>query len=150
MSSLVICLVLLQSWTQFRGPNATGIAGSGTPPVEFSPTKHLLWKVELPAGHSSPVIWGDRIFLTGLSKGKLELICLNRKDGAILWRRAAPDVPLEKTHTISNPATGTPAVDADRVYAYFGSYGLLAFTHAGESQWTLPLPAPMTNWGSGS
>jgi len=154
-----ICLALLfsflaaaQDWTQFRGPNATGVAAGGAPPVEFSPSKHLLWKQELPVGHSSPVIWGDRIFLTAFDRtsNKLELICLNRKDGAILWRRAAPAGELEKTHVISNPATGTPVVDAERVYAYFGSFGLTVDSHSGEPQWTLPLPAPSTNWGSGS
>src|SRR5947209_5407068 len=77
------------NWTQFRGPNASGVAGNATPPVEFSASKNLLWKQALPSGHSSPVVWGDRIFLTAFDKSakQLEVICLSRKDGAILWRR---------------------------------------------------------------
>lgn len=140
-------------WPQFRGPNAGGVAGAdATPPVEFGPAKRLLWKQALPLGHSSPVVSGDRIFLTGFDPAlkRLELICLGAKTGAILWRRVAPAAQIEETHIVSNPATATPALDRERVYAYFSSYGVLAFTHSGEAQWTLPLPMPKTHHGSGA
>jgi len=56
------------AWSQFRGPNAGGIAaGTAAPPTEFGPSKNLLWKTPVSSGHSSPVIWGDRIFLTGFN-----------------------------------------------------------------------------------
>lgn len=141
-----------QQWPQFRGPNGSGVAAEdAAPPVEFG-AKAPLWKTAVPAGHSSPVVWGSRLFLTSVepSTGKLELLCLDARTGAIVWRRAAPKVELEKTHVVSNPATASPAVDEKRVYAYFSSYGLMAFTHAGESQWTLPLAMPVTHHGSGA
>jgi hypothetical protein len=74
-----------------------------------------LWKQTLPAGHSSPAVWGARIFPTGFDNEskKLELICLARNDGAILWRRVVLAQEIEKTQTVSNPATGTPAADRD-------------------------------------
>jgi len=141
------------NWPQFRGPNASGVAAeSAAPPVEFSAKKNLLWKRALPPGHSSPSVWGERIFLNAYnsSSRKLELICLARKDGAILWRRDAPATSLEQTHAVSNPATATPAVDSERVYTYFGSFGLMAFTHAGEPLWQTPRAMPRTAHGSGA
>src|SRR5438046_163518 len=65
------------NWPQFRGPNSGGIAATDSAfPVEFGPGKRVLWKQALPAGHSSPVIWGDRIFLTAFDKdsSKLEVL----------------------------------------------------------------------------
>jgi outer membrane protein assembly factor BamB len=145
------------SWPQFRGPNGSGIAADAAPPVEFGPLlpaakQHLLWKQAVPAGHSSPSIWGERVFLTAFDPAskKLELICLSRKNGAVLWRKDAAAPQIESTHLVSNPATATPAVDGERVYAYFSSYGLMAFNHAGESAWTLPLTMPRTSHGSGA
>lgn len=140
-------------WPQFRGPNGSGVAApDAAPPVEFGPSKRLLWKQSLPAGHSSPAVWGDRIFLTAFEpeSKKLELICVASKTGAVLWRHAAPATEIEETHVVSNPATASPAVDEERVYAYFSSYGVMAFNHAGESQWTLPLAMPKTHHGSGA
>lgn len=139
-------------WPQFRGPNATGIAEQQAAPVEFGPGKHLLWRQAVPSGHSSPVIWGDRVFLTGFEKegNKLELICLGRKDGAVLWRQAIPAGQIEKVHQVSSPASATPVVDGERVIVYFGSYGLAAFDFEGKQQWTLPLAIPKTRFGSGT
>ena len=144
------------NWPQFRGSNSSGVAASSAaPPLEFGPSQprekqHLLWKQTVPAGHSSPSVWGERVFLTAFDGQlqKLELICLSSKTGAILWRRGAPAGKIEKTHNVSNPATATPVVDAEGVYAYFGSYGLIAFRHSGEPAWLLPLDMPRTAHGS--
>src|SRR5439155_24094474 len=141
------------NWPQFRGPNSSGVAASdAAPPVEFGPAKNVIWKTALPAGHSSPVIWGDRIFVTTFDKAsnKLEVLCLARKNGNILWRRAVPFEKLEKIHAISNPATATPAVDEERVYVYFGSVGLVAFDFDGKQLWTVPIPAPKMMQSSGT
>jgi outer membrane protein assembly factor BamB len=140
-------------WPQFRGPNGSGVAaGDARPPVEFGPTKRMLWRQPVPLGHSSPVVWGKRIFVLAFDQPtkKLELICLAADTGAILWRREAPASQIEQTHTVSNPATASPLVDPERVYAYFGSYGLMAFDHSGEPQWNLPLAMPKTRHGSGA
>jgi outer membrane protein assembly factor BamB len=95
-------------------------------------------------------VWGDRVFLTSFDSKKLELICVSVKTGAILWRHAAPATQIEETHVVSNPATASAAVDKERVYAYFSSYGVMAFDHQGEPRWTTPLPMPKTHHGSGA
>jgi outer membrane protein assembly factor BamB len=142
-------------WPQFRGPDGLGIApGAGKPPVRFGPQSNLLWKTALPPGNSSPVIWGERIFLTGFDKQKqaLETFCLDRETGQIRWRRAAPPVAKIETslHPTNGPATPTPVTDGQRVYAYFGSYGLLAYDFDGKEQWRRPLAPPDSMFGSGS
>jgi hypothetical protein len=147
MRALLLAWMAWQ-WPQFRGPNASGVAPQdASPPVEL---KRLLWRTAVPAGHSSPVVWGDRVFLTAFDQKKLELISVSAKTGAILWRHAAPAAQIEETHAMSGPATASPAVDADRVYVYFSSYGVMAFAHSGEAQWTAALPMPKTHHGSGA
>lgn len=159
MRSRVVCFFLIAaaleaqtpSWTQFRGQNATGIAeGSRPVPIEFGPAKNQLWKTPLPSGYSSPVVYGDRIFLTGFDQGKLEVLCLRRSNGQIVWRRPVPAAQIEKVHAVSNPANATPVVDEKQVYVYFGSYGLMSFDHDGKELWTIPLPLPETRFGSGT
>jgi outer membrane protein assembly factor BamB len=140
----LLWLVMVLDWPQFRGPNAGGVAEeSAAPPVRFAAT----WKIALAPGHASPVVFGDQVFVTSFDK-KLELICV--KDGAILWRRVAPATQIEETHVVSNPATASPAVDKDRVYAYFSSYGVMAFDHDGKPLWNTPLAMPITHHGSGA
>ena len=70
-------------WPQFRGPNAGGVATGKAPPTEFSPSKAVRWKRALPAGHSSPAVWGQHIFVTAFDQpaGKLEVLCLSTKHG---------------------------------------------------------------------
>jgi outer membrane protein assembly factor BamB len=147
---IAVSVALAADWPQFRGANAGGIADSeAAPPTRFGAAK---WKTPLPVGHSSPSVWGDRIFLTSFDTAakKLELICVSTKTGAILWRHAAPAPQIEETHVVSNPATASPAIDGNRVYAYFSSYGVMAFDHQGEPQWTAPIPMPKTHHGSGA
>ena len=104
-------------------------------PVEFGPDKNVRWKTEIPPGGSSPCIWEDRIFLTGYDSQakKLEVICIDRSNGKILWRRDVEAKTIEKVHAASTPANATPTTDGERVYAYFGSRGLLCYDFAGES-----------------
>src|SRR5262249_48060368 len=115
-------------WPQFRGPGGLGVAADGKKlPAEFGPEKNLLWKAPVPSGHSSPCIWGDRIIVTAFDKAakKLETICLSRDDGKTIWRRPVSTEKIEKFHVAGSPAAATPVVDGERIYVYFGSYGLL-------------------------
>jgi outer membrane protein assembly factor BamB len=140
-------------WPQFRGPNGQGVAPEGmTLPVRFGPSAHVVWKTPLPPGHSSPCVWGDRIFLTAFDKAgpKLETLGLDRRTGQIFWRQTAPAAAIEKVHQISSPAVATPATDGERVYVYFGSYGLLCYDLDGREQWKVPLPVPTTRFGTGT
>jgi outer membrane protein assembly factor BamB len=137
-------------WPQFRGPNCSGIAAEGqNPPVKFGSEQNLLWKTSVPLGHSSPCIWADHIFLTGYNKEKKELhvFCIDRSSGNIRWSRIVPAKQIEKLHPVNNPAASTPATDGERVYAYFGSCGLLCYDFRGELLWTVPLPIAKTTDG---
>ena len=140
-------------WPQFRGANASGVAaGAASPPLEFGATKNQLWKTALPTGDSSPAIWKDRIFLQAVDtvSKKLETIALDRATGAIVWRHATTVEQLERVHAVGNAATATPAVDGERVYAYFGSYGIIAYDLTGRVVWQVPLPVLQHNFGSGT
>jgi outer membrane protein assembly factor BamB len=150
---LLLLAADVPSWPQFRGPGGSGIAAPAeNPPVEFGPGKRMLWKVSIPSGHSSPVVWENRIFLSAFDKDakKLLIVALDRGTGKFSWRREIPAKDIEEVHEISSPATATPAVDGEHVYAYFGSYGLIAFDYDGNQKWSLPLPLVKVPYGSGT
>jgi outer membrane protein assembly factor BamB len=137
-------------WPQFRGPHAQGIGRDGLRlPAQL---QHVVWRTALPEGHSSPCIWDDHIYVTGFDKQakKLETICLDRLSGKILWRRAAPTDTIENVHELNTPASPTPACDAEQVYVYFGSYGLLCYSKDGELRWKRPLQPILAGFGSGT
>ena len=114
--------------------------GDGPLPTEIGPDKHVVWKTELPPGHSSPAIVGDKIFLTAVrDKEHLETIALDRGSGKILWRAEAPHKTLEKIHGIGSYAQPSPAADAERVVVLFGSSGLYCYDHAGRELWKQPM-----------
>jgi outer membrane protein assembly factor BamB len=142
-----------QAWPQFRGANASGVA-AGTPslPVEFGPAKNQLWKTALPAGHSSPAIWGNRIYLTAVDapSKKLETIALDRATGQIVWTQTQTVEQLERLHVLGNAATATPAVDGERVYSYFGSYGVIAYDLGGQVVWRVQMAVVQHTFGSGT
>ncbi len=138
------------AWPQFRGPEGLGVAEGAEPPTFFGTASNVLWKAELPLGHSSPCVWGNKVFLTGYDGKKLETLCLDRSTGTVLWRETAPASKIEPAHRIATPASSTPATDGERVYAYFGSFGLLAYDLNGKELWRVPLPAPMVEFGTGT
>jgi len=138
------------NWPQFRGPGGLAMAAEGKAPVHFGPDSNVVWKTSLPAGHSSPCLWGERIFLTGVRDRKLETLCLDRRDGKVLWRRTAPAEKMESTQRIASPAASTPTTDGNRVYVYFGSCGLLAYDLEGKERWRRLLPQPVVEFGTGT
>lgn len=158
---LVLAAAAQPHWPQFRGPGASGI-GEGTPPMHWNGERgeNVLWRVAIPGlAHSSPIVWGDRIFLTtavrtsGDAALKLglygdikpveeeglhafELLCLDRKAGKILWRRVATTTsPRIRRHPKSTHANPTPATDGKTVVALFGSEGLFAYDFKGKLLW---------------
>ena len=141
------------SWPRFRGPNGSGVAGDAKPlPIQFGPEKNVVWRTRLPRGQSSPCVSRGRVFLTGFDQrhSALETICIDQASGRILWRRSTTVETVEKVHEVSSPASPTPATDGERVYVYFGSFGLLCFDLEGNQIWKHPLPAPNLYFGSGA
>lgn len=137
------------SWAQFRGPNCAGVS-EGKPPIHFGAKSNVLWKTEVPAGVSSPCVAGERVFVTALDEGKLVTIGVDARTGKVLWKHAAPATKIESTHKMGSPASATPASDGERVYSYFGSYGVMACDLEGREQWRKPLDIGLVINGSGT
>ena len=133
-------------WPQFRGPNGSGLANAFKPPVRIAADKPA-WKTPIPPGKSSPVVCNGTIFLTGVQTGRLATLAIDSKSGKLLWQKPAPEVKLESVHSAGSVAASTPCVDEQRVYAYFGSYGLLCYDHAGKELWNKPIPTPQSMYG---
>jgi len=133
-------------WNQFRGPGGSGVAPAFQPPIKLE-AACLAWKTPVPPGLSSPVLSRKLIFLTALEKNRLVTLALDAASGQLAWRQEAPSVPLEKVHVTSSPAAPTPYADDERVYVYFGSYGLLCYDHAGREQWRVPIATPQSVYG---
>jgi outer membrane protein assembly factor BamB len=164
------------NWPQFRGPNVDGLAEGKTLPDTWSTTENVVWKKELPGwGWSSPVVWGDRIFVTTAigehDREKLVVggypgghvmptdvhrwvtYCLDFDTGDILWEREAyKGVPLEERHPKNSFANATPITDGERVYAFFGNIGMFCYDMEGEKLWEYRIEHyPMRGgWGPGA
>src|SRR5258708_29515346 len=96
-----------ENWPRFRGPNGAGVA-DGHPPVEFGPGKNQLWKAVPPAGKSSPVIMGGRLFLTGHTGDAFLTLCYDAGTGRELWRQELQRRNPARRHTLTDAAAPTP------------------------------------------
>jgi len=143
------CLLAIQiapaaDWTQFRGPNGSGISASKGLPERFDAQKNVVWRTALPPGHSSPVFTADHIFVTAFEGKTLLTICLDRASGKVLWRREAPRDREEPVEQTNGPASPSPVTDGANVYVFFGDFGLLSYRPEGNERWRLPL-GPFNN-----
>lgn len=110
------------NWPSWRGPSGDGISPEKNVPTKWSATENIAWKQPIAGdGHSSPIVWGDRIFLTTslTEKNERHLLCLNRRDGKTLWSSAVVSSPPETIHRLNSRASGTPATDGKLVYVTF-------------------------------
>jgi outer membrane protein assembly factor BamB len=138
-------------WPQFRGPHGSGRAADAQRlPADLGPTTNVIWKTALPPGHSSPVVVGDRVYLTAVRQKRLLTLALDRKNGRILWEAVAPAAVLETVHRIGSHAQPTPAADAERVVSFFGSCGLFCYDRAGTPLWHRPMGPFKNDFGAGS
>jgi outer membrane protein assembly factor BamB len=152
-------LISAADWNRFRGPNGSGVSSATSLPVDFGPETNVLWKTALPAGHSSPIIVGNRIYLTaaeggvvtGVDRdkitdkdGKLFTLAIDRENGEILWKQQAPRPRFERYQPTNSAASPSPAVDGSGVYVFFGDFGLLGYSLDGAERWRYPL-GPFNN-----
>jgi len=139
------------NWPQFRGAGGNPVAANQRVPDRFGPDENVLWKTRVPVGHSSPAVWGDRIFLTGSKGETLQVLCYDRSDGTLRWSRDFSMRGQEvMQHRDSSPAAPTTCVDSKRVYAYFGAYGLVALDHQGDIEWEKEFPVEDNMFGTGT
>jgi hypothetical protein len=119
-------------------------------PTEFGVSRNQIWRLPVPQGHSSPILFEDRLYLTGLRAGALVTLAIDRATGRVVWDRAAPSVKTRVVDKRNNPASPSPAVERNGVYVFFPDYGLIAYDGAGEQRWSMPL-GPFTNiYGMGA
>ncbi|MBI5086711.1 MAG: PQQ-like beta-propeller repeat protein [Acidobacteria bacterium] len=160
--ALLPLVAFAQNWPSFRGPGAAGVAPSASPPVTWNAStgQSIAWKTPIPGlAHSSPIVWGKRVFLTtaissqgnntfkrglygdgdastDLGPQQWKLLCLDLDSGKLLWQSTAyTGIPLEKRHIKSTYANATPTTDGRLVVALFGSQGLYAFDLNGKLLW---------------
>ncbi|MCI0694827.1 PQQ-like beta-propeller repeat protein [candidate division KSB1 bacterium] len=152
-------------WPQWRGPLGTGVAPHANPPVEWSESKNIRWKIALPgSGHSTPIVWGDRIFITTAvpygealqpkysdasgahdilpitHRHRFMVIAVSRRDGKILWERIVrEEIPHEGAHYTASLASNSPVTDGEHLFAFFGSYGLYCLDLNGKLLWKTDL-----------
>ena len=125
-------------WNRFRGPNGSGVMKNARIPVRFGPNLNVLWKTPIEEGPSSPVIWGDRIFLTAASSdetNQLVAVCINRSSGKVLWKNSITNPKPRKYFSFGSPVAPTPVVDAEHVYVSYPAYGLICYDHDGTKVW---------------
>ncbi|MDA8975385.1 PQQ-like beta-propeller repeat protein [Akkermansiaceae bacterium] len=139
------------NWGNWRGPAGNGSSPDAKPPVEWSATKNVKWKVPVPGlGSGSPVIWEDRVFVVSavaadggrgfdgekLSKLAFRIFCFDRGTGKLRWEKTATTAtPHQGTHSTNGFASASPVTNGKHVYAHFGSRGLYCYTMDGELVW---------------
>ena len=163
------------NWPQWRGPMGTGVSPDGEPPVEWSEEKNVRWKVELPGrGHGTPIVWGDRIFLTSAipfgpkqpprmsgrpgehdnlavsQRHRFVALAVDRATGKTSWQKTLHEaLPEEGAHYTASLASASPVADAEHVFVFFGSHGLFCLDHSGELIWKKQLGQMQTKHGHG-
>src|SRR5579871_4069726 len=132
-------------WTQFRGPNGSGVDTATGYPAEFSVSKNVAWKKSLSYGQSSPVVVGNRVYLTAGENQHLVTMALDAKTGREIWRREVRADRAEQRFRANDPASPTPAADENGVVVFFPDFGLTAYTPDGKDLWKIPL-GPFKNF----
>lgn len=164
-----------RNWAQWRGPLATGEAPHADPPIEWNDENNIRWKVALPGrGHSTPIVWGDRIFVTTAvpfgeklppkysgrpgehdnhpvtHRYRFAALAIDRADGSIRWEKNLhEDLPVEGAHFTASLASASPVTDGKYVYAFFGSFGLYCLDFDGNLIWKADLGKMHTKHGHG-
>ncbi len=140
-------------WSAWRGgADGSGVTNEKNLPTEWSPTHNVRWRVELPErGNSTPVIAGDRVFVTQAiaSKGERNLMCFLRADGRLLWQKGTIYETKEKTHPSNPYCSASPVTDGQRVIVSFGSAGIFCYDMEGREQWRRDLGRLDHIWGNG-
>ncbi|HUV00899.1 MAG TPA: PQQ-binding-like beta-propeller repeat protein, partial [Bacteroidales bacterium] len=142
----------------FRGEGSRGIAGGAGFPTEWNGTegRNIKWKIAVPKpGQNSPVIWGEKLFITGAVNGECEVYCINKNTGEILWTGSASGFPgassaVPESDADAGMAVSTAAVSENEVCAIFGNGNIVCFDHDGELKWAKNIGVPESTYGYSS
>jgi outer membrane protein assembly factor BamB len=138
-----------EQWDRFRGPSGSGVAGDDARlPDACDPAKNLLWSLAIDAGASSPCVHGERVYVTGHGEHELVTLCVDRRDGRLVWRRAIEVKDLERAYETHGPASPTPVAADGCVVVYFGSFGLVCYDPEGTELWRRELATPKNTFGT--
>ncbi len=159
----------MMNWPEWRGPEANGFAPYGNPPIEWSETQNVKWKIEIPGkGHATPIVWGDIIFIqtavetdqkanSAGSKGgnmyDFKVMAINPKNGSVIWNKTVcQEAPVDGTHEMGTWASNSPVTDGEHLFAYFGSRGLYCMDFKGNILWKRDFGQMVVkmNFGEGS
>ena len=144
----LVSSALAGNWPAWRGSNADGTTPETDLPLHFSATEGVKWKIDLPErGNSTPIVWGQKIFLTQAVGTKRTVMCLDRKDGHTLWQAGPEWTGQDVTHATNPYCSSSPATDGERVVAWFGSAGLWCWSLDGKEQWHTDLGPQHHIWG---
>ena len=143
------------NWPRFRGPGGGGVYAQGDAPLtcDIKTGENIAWSATVPApGFSSPVVWGDRVFLSGGDETKREVMCFDASSGKLRWQRAVPQTAGSSEEKVEVPdqcgmAAATVATDGRRVYAMFANGDLAAFNFGGDAVWSKRLAVPKNPYG---
>ena len=147
---LIVCgtISAQHQWPQFRGPEGNGIAlDENSYPSEFDQGKNMIWSTDIGTGVSSPVIWDDKIFITSHQDKVFKTQAYNRITGEIVWRKEVTADTIQRFHPISSAAAPSVVTDGKHVISYFGSYGLVCYSVAGDLMWERRLPLERNMYG---
>ena len=142
-----------ENWPCWRGPRGDGTSLEQKPPTRWSATENIAWKTPIPGeGHSSPIIWDDRVFVTSALKETQDriLLSLDRKTGAVLWQQAVIRAPLEAKNKENSYASATPATDGEKVFVTFldgEKVVIAAFDFTGKQLWMVRPGDFKSQWG---
>jgi outer membrane protein assembly factor BamB len=139
------------NWPGWRGPTGLGISSETTLPLHWSANQNVRWRVPLPErGNSTPVIWGDRVFVTQAieKEGRRTLLCLDRSTGKRLWQSGVVFAEKELSHETNPQCSASPATDGERVVVSFGSAGLYCYDFQGKEIWHRDLGRQTHIWGN--
>lgn len=156
LSLLILCQAsaagLPDAGPKFFRSDAGVAPSGGRLPDRFDPSGGARWRVDLDPGHSTPILCDGKVFLTTCRSEAKELatVALDPETGKLLWRGPIAAARLEQTHSIGSPATATVACDGQRVFAFFGSYGLLCYDMEGKKLWEHPFGPFRDEYGAGS
>ena len=149
--ALLAAQSIAENWPAWRGPQGDGKSAETNLPLTWSAKENVKWNVPLPErGNSTPIVWGDRVFVTQAVGPRRTVTCFDRTDGKQLWQEGPSWTKPERTHQTNPPCSSSPVTDGERVIAWFGSAGLWCWDLTGKELWHADLGPQDHEWGYGS